>query len=85
MPKSAALDALPREGRGETARFYLGYAHFDVLDCIKWQLAKGSNDLVDNPFLPLLLCYAAGAYPFSLARDAVVMFRFAAGATDDAS
>lgn len=76
MPSPPALDALPREGFGETARFYISYAHADALDCMKWQLAEGSSDMSTNPFLPLLLCYQAGAYPFSLGRDAVVLFRF---------
>ena len=31
-----------------------------------------------NPFVPLLRCYRAGGYPFSLDRDTVVLFRFAA-------
>lgn len=76
MPKVEALDALPRDGFGESARFYIGYAHGDALDCIKWQLAEEHADLSGNPFLPLLLCYQAGAYPFSLDRETVVLFRF---------
>lgn len=77
MPKITALDALPREPLGESARFYLGYAQGDALDCIKWQFAERSPDLSRNPFLPLLLCYGAGSYPFSIDRDTVVLFRFA--------
>jgi len=77
MPTPPALDALPREGFAEAARFYISYAHNDALDCVKWQLAERSDDMTANPFLPLLLCYQAGAYPFSLGRDTVVLFRFA--------
>lgn len=59
----SALDALPRQGFGEAARFYISYAHNDALDCMKWQFAERSADMRTNPFLPLLLCYEAGAYP----------------------
>lgn len=76
MTMPSALDALPRQGFGEAARFYISYAHNDALDCMKWQFAERSADMRSNPFLPLLLCYEAGAYPFSLARDSVVLFRF---------
>jgi hypothetical protein len=58
----------------DAAGWYLGYAQADVLECIEWQLAARSDRLDDNPFLPLLRCYAAGFYPFSLAPSEVVLF-----------
>ncbi len=67
---------LGRDRFGEAAQFYLGYAHGDVLDAIKWQLAEDDDDTTANPFVPLLHLYAAGAYPFSLGADEVVLFRF---------
>lgn len=72
-----ALDALPRgDELGEAAKFYIGYAMNDALECMKWQFAESSADLSNNPFLPLLLCYEAGGYPFSLGADTVVLFTF---------
>lgn len=76
IPTPTALGALPGEGFGEAASFYLNYALNDALDCMKWQFAENSADMSTNPFLPLLLCYEAGAYPFSLGPDSVVLFRF---------
>lgn len=76
FPELHALDALPREGFRESADFYLGHAHGDAIECLTWQLAENTAELRGNPFLPLLLCYEAGAYPFSLDRDTVVLFSF---------
>jgi hypothetical protein len=42
LPPVAAADA----------GFYLGYATLDALAGIEWQLAKRSDDLSGNPFLP---------------------------------
>lgn len=78
FPKFEELDTLLQGKASESAHFYIGYAYGDVLDCITWQLAEGHNDLAENPFVPLVHCYAAGLYPFSLDRATVVMFRFAA-------
>lgn len=83
LPMPPALDAMPRKGFGEAARFYLGYANGDALDCMKWQFAEHSAEMGTNPFLPLLLCYEAGAYPFSLASDDIVLFRFAASSAQN--
>ncbi|KYF67399.1 hypothetical protein [Sorangium cellulosum] len=66
---------LPRDGV-EPARWYLGYACIDALECIEWQLAEGNDDLEGNPFLPLLRCYAAGFYPFSLDQTTLILFAF---------
>lgn len=69
--------AMPKlDGLDEPMRFYLGYAHGDLLDALKWQLAENSSQLDGNPFVPLVRCYAAGGYPFSLDRETVVVFRF---------
>jgi hypothetical protein len=77
LPRLTELDLLPTDGT-KSGRFYLSYAHGDLLDCIKWQLADPVSALSNNPFLPLLRCYSAGAYPFSLDRETVVLFRFVA-------
>lgn len=76
VPTPSAVSAMPRDGFGEAAIFYIGYAQSDALECMKWQFAEGSADLSGNPFLPLLLCYKAGAYPLSLGPDTAVLFRF---------
>lgn len=60
----------------EGTRFYVDYAHGDLLDAIQWQLAEGHDDLDGNPFWPLLQLYGLGVYPFSLGRAAVALFRF---------
>jgi len=60
----------------KSAGWYLGYASMDVLECIEWQLAEKSDCLEGNPFLPLVRCYAAGFYPFSLGPTDVVLFGF---------
>jgi len=36
--------------------------------------------LSGNPFISLMQCYRSGGYPFSLDRETVVVFRFAADA-----
>lgn len=76
FPHPGGLDALPRDHFGEAARFYIRDAHNDALECMKWQFAESSAELNGNPFLPLLLCYGAGAYPFSLGPATAVLFRF---------
>lgn len=76
VPTPSALSSLPREGFGEAAAFYFGYAQSDALECMKWQFAENTADLSTNPFLPLLLCYGSGSYPFSLGPDSVTLFRF---------
>ncbi|WP_437686067.1 hypothetical protein [Sorangium sp. So ce176] len=65
----------PRDGV-EPARWYLAYATMDALECIEWQLAEGSDDMEGNPFLPLIRCYAAGLYPFSLDQTTLILFAF---------
>jgi len=60
----------------EAARWYLGYAHMDVTHALEWQLAEQSARVEGNPFVPLLGCYAAGFFPFSLARDELILFAF---------
>jgi hypothetical protein len=60
----------------ESSGFYVSYAHTDLLDAIQWQLAEGHNDRSRNPFDALVRCYHAGAYPFSLDRSTVVLFRW---------
>lgn len=47
-----------------------------MFHCVQWQLAEKHADVGANPLVPLLRCYRAGAYPFSLDRDTVVLFRF---------
>lgn len=64
----------PREA--DVASWYLSYANMDVTECVEWQLAENTDDLTKNPFVPLLSCYAAGFYPFSLAPNEVVLFGF---------
>ena len=76
IPTPKGLTPREREGFGEAASFYIGYAQSDAVECMKWQFAENSTDLSTNPFLPLLLCYEAGAYPFSLGPDSVVLFKF---------
>jgi hypothetical protein len=58
------------------ANWYLSYARMDMIECIEWQLAEPGGHLDANPFLPLLRCYAAQHYPFSLAPGEVVLFGF---------
>jgi hypothetical protein len=74
-----ALDlrsTLPKD-HAEAGDFYLTYAQMDAMECLTWQLAEPNADLVaDNPFLPLVRCYAAGFYPFALGSRTVVLFAF---------
>ncbi len=70
------LTSVVPPGHLEPARFYLSYTGMDAQDCVQWQLARNSSDLAGNPFLPLVRCYAAGFYPFALARDTVRLFAF---------
>jgi hypothetical protein len=76
VPVPADLGTMTRDGFGDAARFYISYAQSDAHECMKWQLAERAPDMSSNPFLPLLLCYEAGAYPFSLGPNSVVLFRF---------
>ncbi len=76
--RRAAIEALPRPQARDSANFYLSYAETDAMACMQWQLADPRAELAANPFLPLVRCYRAGAYPFSLDRNTVVLFRFAA-------
>jgi len=62
----------------EVAGWYRSYANMDAIDSLQWQLAEGDNRLDSNPFVPLIGCYAAGFYPFSLGPTAVVLFSFTA-------
>ncbi|WP_437660932.1 hypothetical protein [Sorangium sp. So ce1182] len=70
------LEALLPRDRVEPARWYLSYADIDIMECIEWQLAEGGDDLEGNPFVPLMRCYAAGFYPFSLGPATLVLFAF---------
>jgi hypothetical protein len=62
----------------EPASFYTAYARNDLYDAIQWWLARPTA--IDNPFVPLIRCYQLGVYPFSLAKDHVVLFAFRAAA-----
>lgn len=62
----------------ESAHFYFEHARSDAFSCIEWQLAEKRGDSSGNPFIPLLQCYRSGGYPFSLDRETMVVFRFAA-------
>lgn len=75
-PRLDLRSALP-PSHADVAGWYLGYTGMDVLECIEWQLAEKSDRLDGNPFLPLVRCYAAGFYPFSLGPACVVLFGFA--------
>jgi hypothetical protein len=75
-PKIAFHDFLSREN-ADIASWYHSYALMDLIKCLEWQLAEGSDLLDGNPFMPLLRCYGAGRYPFVLAPDEAVLFGFA--------
>ena len=62
----------------EAAQWYLSYAQMDFIECIEWQLAEKSNDTDSNPFVPLVRCYGAGFYPFSLSATEVKLCAFSA-------
>ncbi|MBA3463378.1 MAG: hypothetical protein H0T46_25710 [Deltaproteobacteria bacterium] len=74
----SARPTIAHASSNESAEFYFDHAHADVFHCIQWQLAENHGEPSANPFIPLLRCYRAGAYPFSLDRDTVVLFRFTA-------
>jgi len=61
----------------KAAGWYLGYANVDFTDCLEWQLAENHDRLDANPFFPLVQCYRAGAYPFSLSPAEYVLHAFA--------
>jgi hypothetical protein len=63
-----------------SAHAYLRAAQQDAVAAAAWQLAERSADTTSNPFVPLLECYRAGFYPFSLAGEEVCLFRFTADA-----
>jgi hypothetical protein len=67
-----------RGNHAEPAFFYTAYARNDLYDAIQWWLAEPTA--IDNPFVPLIRCYQLGVYPFSLAKDHVVLFAFRAAA-----
>ena len=60
----------------EAAGWYQGFAAADLIEALEWQLAEGTDDMETNPFLPLLLGYAHGQYPFVLDESHVIVFRF---------
>lgn len=62
----------------DAPQFYVNYAHGDLLDACKWQLALGGDDTSTNPFVPLLESYARGGYPFSLDPARAIVFTFTA-------
>lgn len=75
-PTLDLTNALPKD-HAEVANFYVSYAVMDAMECLEWQFAEPSADLLtDNPFLPLVRCYAAGCYPFALGPGTVVLFAF---------
>lgn len=78
FPTDTAFAGLAHTAGQESVGFYVGHAQVDAINAIQWQLAENHGDMTENPFVPLVSCYSAGAYPFSLGRDAVVLFRFAA-------
>lgn len=55
---------------------YTSYATQDAMFAIEWQLAAPPTPLDDNPFVPLLAVYEAGAYPFVMSASEVVLFSF---------
>ena len=84
------VDQIADKEHKESASFWQEYARHDLMHAIEWELAAPAEPSADpfrsftptnataNPFVPLLACTRAGAYPFSLARDEYVLFRFAA-------
>lgn len=70
------LQRMLAPGEVEAAAWYLGYATMDLIECIEWQLAEQSDRLGENPFFPLVRCYALGIYPFSLGPAEIVLFGF---------
>lgn len=76
LPRISGLKTISHPPATESAEFYTGHAQIDAFNAIQWQLANASDDMTGNPFVPLIRCYRAGAYPFSLDRDTAVLFRF---------
>lgn len=72
------LQTIGRTSAADSAQFYFAHAQSDAFSAIQWQLAEKRCDSSGNPFVPLLHCYFAGGYPFSLDRNTVVVFRFTA-------
>jgi hypothetical protein len=62
--------------RASDAGWYMSYANMDATHCIEWQLAENNTDLDNNPFWPLIQCYAEGFLPFSTSRDEMRLFSF---------
>lgn len=60
------------------AIWYLSYAQMDVIAAVEWQVAECDERLDRNPFVPLIRCYDAGFYPFSLGPRDLVLFGWAA-------
>jgi hypothetical protein len=46
----------------------------DAIAAVEWQLAECDDRLERNPFVPLIRCYQAGFYPFSLGPHEIVLF-----------
>jgi hypothetical protein len=68
------VDVPFRSGQAELGGWYVSYADMDAYSAIEWQLASRSDDTSDNPFLPLLDCYAAGILPFGLSPEEFELF-----------
>jgi len=75
-PQLNLSDTVPGD-QVEFAQWYMSYANMDFIECIEWQLAEKSDSLDANPFLPLVRCYVAGFYPFSLGRSAFSLYTLA--------
>jgi hypothetical protein len=73
---AAEHGAAPESAAVKNLRWYHSYALFDLFEALRWQLAEKSDATTSNPFVPLLDCYAAGHYPFSLGRETAVLFAF---------
>lgn len=56
--------------------WYTSYASQDAAFAVEWQLAAAHAVVDDNPFVPLLETYDAGAYPFVTSASEVVFFSF---------
>ncbi|MDI1451183.1 hypothetical protein [Polyangium sp. 6x1] len=69
-------EALPPD-LATAAEWYFSYAQSDFVECVEWQLAQKDSRLEGNPFFPLVQCYGAGGYPFSLSPTQYVLHAFA--------
>lgn len=69
-----AEDTAPE--RRTAAGWYASYAQMDIIAAVEWQIAASTVDLAGDPFVPLVRCYAARLYPFSLAADRLLLFAF---------